>query len=216
MKKLSTSFIVAIAAVGLTLGACKKKEEKAAAPPPAPAPAPAPAPPAPTPAPADPTPAATADFLKVTADHVDAAKGPVDVTFAKWGVTKASFDPANLEGGTAELEIDISSLSSGIPDRDAHLQSADFLDVGKFATATVKVDNVKKTGDATYSADATTNLHGVEKKLAITFDVVSKTDDSVTVKTKVPFSRADFGMTAVTDKVKPEVTLEAQMTLKKM
>jgi len=160
-------------------------------------------------------PAVAADYLKVIGDHVDASKGKVEVTFAKWSVTKASFDPANLEGGTAELSIDPTSLSSGIPDRDAHLQSPDFLDVGKFATVTVKVDNVKKAGDKSYTADATLNLHGVEKKLAITFEAVASTADSVTVKTSVPFNRIDFQVAGVQDKVKPELTLEAVLTLKK-
>ncbi len=160
-------------------------------------------------------PAVAADYLKVIGDHVDATKGKVEVTFAKWSVTKASFDPANLEGGTAELSIDPTSLSSGIPDRDAHLQSPDFLDVAKFATVTVKVDNVKKSGEKTYTADATLNLHGVEKKLPVSFDVVNSTADSVTVKTSVPFSRLDYGIAGVQDKVKPELTLEAVLTLKK-
>jgi polyisoprenoid-binding protein YceI len=150
------------------------------------------------------------------ADHVDAAKGPVDVTLGKWTVTKATFDPANLEGGTAEIEVDLTALSSGIPDRDAHLQSPDFLDTAKFAKATAKVDNVKKSGEKTYTADVALNLHGVEKKMSTTFEVVASTADSVTVKVKQGLSRVDFGMTAVQDKVKPELVIDAQLTFKKM
>jgi polyisoprenoid-binding protein YceI len=158
---------------------------------------------------------AQADYVKVTADHVDAGKGKVDVVFSKWSVTKASFDPANLEGGTAELSIDLTSLSSGIPDRDGHLQTPDFLDTAKFATAMVKVDNVKKS-DSGYTADALLNLHGVEKKLAITFTVTATTADSVTIKISYPFSRLDFQIAGVQDKVKPDVVFDAQITVKKM
>ena len=224
MKKLGKFLVIAVAAIGLSAAGCKKKNENAGGGSGTAAAGTGSGTAAGTgsgTAAVDPNagsgaaPAVAADYLKVIGDHVDATKGKVEVTFAKWSVTKASFDPANLEGGTAELSIDPTSLSSGIPDRDAHLQSPDFLDVAKFAAVTVKVDNVKKAGDKSYSADATLSLHGVEKKLAITFDVVASTADSVTVKTAVPFNRLDFSIAGVQDKVKPELTLEAVLTLKK-
>ena len=161
-------------------------------------------------------PAVAADYLKVIGDHVDATKGKVEVTFAKWSVTKASFDPANLEGGTAELEIDAAALSTGVTKRDDHLRSSDYLDVAKFPLATVKVANVKKAGDKAYTADATVNIHGVEKVWNIKFDVVGSTADSVTVKFSQPFSRVDFGVggTTAEESAKPEVKIEGQLTLK--
>ena len=232
MKKLGKFLVIAVAAIGLSAAGCKKKNENAGGGSGTAAAGTGSGTAAGTgagtaagtgsgTAAVDPNagsgaaPAVAADYLKVIGDHVNATKGKVEVTFAKWSVIKASFDPANLEGGTAELSIDPTSLSSGIPDRDAHLKSTDFLDVAKFTTVTVKVDNVKKSGEKTYTADATLNLHGVERKLPITFDVVGSTADSVTVKTSVPFSRLDFAIAGVQDKVKPELTLEAVLTLKK-
>lgn len=232
MKKLGKFLVIAVAAIGLSAAGCKKKNENAGGGSGTAAAGTGSGTAAGTgagtaagtgsgTAAVDPNagsgaaPAVAADYLKVIGDHVDATKGKVEVTFAKWSVTKASFDPANLEGGTAELSIDPTSLSSGIPDRDAHLKSTDFLDVAKFTTVTVKVDNVKKSGEKTYTADATLNLHGVEKKLPVSFDVVGSTADSVTVKTSVPFNRLDFQVAGVQDKVKPELTLEAVLTLKK-
>lgn len=38
-------------------------------------------------------------------------------------------DEANPDRSTVEVEIDASSIDTGVPDRDAHLRSADFLDV---------------------------------------------------------------------------------------
>src|ERR1700744_245725 len=80
---------------------------------------------------------------------------PVRVTFEKFKVTKASFDPKKIEGGKATIEIDATSLKSGIAKRDAHLNTPDFLDTAKYATITVDVDGVKKKADKTYSANAT-------------------------------------------------------------
>ncbi len=222
MKKLGTILVIAVASIGLAAAGCGKKKNDGggAGSGTAAAGSGTAAAGSGSGTAADPNagsgaaPAVAADYLKVIGDHVDATKGKVEVVFAKWSVVKASFDPANLEGGTAELEIDPTSLSSGIPDRDAHLQSPDFLDVAKFAKVTVKVDNVKKAADG-YTADATVNLHGVEKKLPVTFTVVTSTADSVTVKTSVPFSRLDFAIAGVQDKVKPELTLEAVLTFKK-
>lgn len=166
------------------------------------------------------TPATAGDYVKVHADHVDATKGKVEVVFSKWEVKSAKFDPANLEGGTAELDIEAGSLSSGIADRDAHLNTPDFLDTVKWPKINVKVDNVKKAGsDKAYTADATVNMHGVEKKIPVKFDVVASTADSVTIKTNTPFSRKDWnvgGDGGPKDTVKFDLILDAQLTLKKM
>lgn len=224
MKHLGKTLVIALAAFTLAATGCggKKKDNAgagsgtgtgsgtAATPtPPAPTPTPAPTPPAPTPA-------VAADYIKILADHVDAAKGPVTVTFSSWKVTEAKFDPANLEGATATIEVDPTSLASGEPKRDEHLKSPDFLDAAKFLTATGKVGNVKKTGDAAYSADLSVSIHGVEKVWPVTFTVVSSTPDSVTIALKQPFSRADFSVgPKEVDNIKNEVTLDAVVTFKK-
>jgi polyisoprenoid-binding protein YceI len=229
MKKL----LVTAIALTLAVTGCKKKEETPAAPP-APATAtggtapatggtapatggtaPATGGTAPATGGTAQTPDPTADYLRIAADHVDPAKGKVDVIFSKWTVKAAKFDPANLEGGTAEIEVDPSLLASGIDKRDAHLKTADYLDVVKFPTATVKVANVKKTGDKAYTAEATVNIHGVEKTWTLPFEVVSSTADSVQIKFNYPFSRADFSIGPVeVDNVKTEVELQGQLTLK--
>ena len=200
MKKLGTFLVIAVAAIGLSAAGCKKKKENAGG----------------GSGTAAVAPAAAVDHIKVVAQHVDAAKGPVDVVFNKWAVTKASFDPANLEGGTAEIEVDIASLTTGIGDRDAHLQSPDLFDVAKFAKATVKIDNVKKASETSYTADATFSIHGVEKKVPTKFEVTASTADSVTVKVSQPINRNDFGVGGVPDKVQADVVLDVQLTLKKI
>ncbi|MBI4951493.1 MAG: YceI family protein [Myxococcales bacterium] len=167
---------------------------------------------------AKPDPQEDVDHIKLVADHVDPKKGKVEVVFSKWTVKKASFDPANLEGGTAEIEVDPLSLSSGVADRDKHLKSPDYLDAAKFATATVKVDKVKKTGDKAYSAEATISIHGIEKKWSMSFEVVSSTADSVRIKFAQPFNRRDFevgGKGDDKDTVKLDVELRGLLTLKK-
>jgi polyisoprenoid-binding protein YceI len=202
----------------LAVAGCKKAEETPKADPQPTQPQPAqPQPQAQPPAPPPPVAQDGADYLKVRADNSDPTKPSVDVVFASWKVVKASFDPANLEGGTAEIEVDPASLSSGIPKRDNHLKNPDYLDVTKFPTATVKVANVKKTGDKSYTADATMNIHGIEKTWSLPFEVVSATADSVQVKFSQPFSRLDFqiGKPEAEDSSKEQVVLEGLLTIKK-
>lgn len=216
MKKLS--FLMLAAA--LAFAGCNKKKEEPKAPPAPAEPAPAPAPePAPAPAPA-PTPAAAADSISVFATHNPAKPtDPVEVKIQAFKVVKASFDPANLEGGTAELELDMNSISTDDQKRTDHLKSPDFIDVGKFAMATVKVDNVKKSADNKYTADATINFHGVEKKYPIAFDVVETMADGVKIAVEHKFSRMDFSVGGDPNDPKggisADLTLKASLTLKK-
>jgi polyisoprenoid-binding protein YceI len=221
MKKISIALVSVLA---LSLGACKKKEE---APPPAPVePAPAPAPaeppkaePAPAPEPTAQAPAEDkADYVKVFAGHKEPKPtDPVEVGFQKFTVTKSTIkDLANLEGSTAELEIDLTSLKTDAPKRDAHLNSPDYLDTAKNPKATVKIENVKKAGDNKYTADAKVSAHGVEKKFPVAFDVVETTADAVRVKGEQNFTLADFKLGKEKDEgVAPDLTIKLQLTLKK-
>ena len=159
----------------------------------------------------------TADKLEIFAQHTDPKKPDVTVTFSGITVVEAKFDPEKIEGGTATIEVDLGSLKSGVDDRDAHLKNPDYLEVDKFPKATIKVDNVKKTGDNAYSADATVNVHGVEQKVPVTFTVADKTADSVRINGEAKFSRLDFkvGKAEKDEGSKEAMTAKLQVTLKK-
>ncbi len=219
MKNLSFVFLAA----ALAFAGCKKKPEEAKAPPaPAePAPAPAPAPevkpnePAPAPAPV------AADSISVFATHTEPKPvDPVEVKINTFKVVKADFDPAKVEGGTAEIELDLSSISTDDQKRTDHLKTPDFIDTSKFATANVKIDNVKKTGENKYSADATVKFRDIEKKYPIAFDVTETTADGIRIQLEHKFSRVDFGVGKDSKDPKvapvaPELTLKASLGLKK-
>lgn len=166
----------------------------------------------------------TADWIKVHATHFEKKEGdPVEVKFETFKVTKADFDPKKIEGGTATIEIDLTSLKSGDDQRDEHLKTPDYIDVKKFATAVVEIGNVKKKDDKNFTADAKVKFHGVDKKYPVTFEVVEVKDDSIRIKGEHTFKRLDFKVGKKPgadqkkgeDGVADEMTVKMQLTLKK-
>jgi polyisoprenoid-binding protein YceI len=128
------------------------------------------------------------------ASEEDLASDPVVVHFDRFAVTKARFDPDHLEGGTATIELDMTSIKTGSRERDHDLQSPDYIDVGRFATATVDVTNVKQRSATTYTADAAVAFRGVTRTYPVSFRVLSTTGRSVRIKGEQTFSRLDFGV----------------------
>lgn len=167
-------------------------------------------------APAD----ANADFITVYAEHAEKKPtDPVVVSFDKFTVKKATFDPQKVEGGSATIEVDLASLKSGSDKRDKHLTTADYIDTTKFTTMTIDVGNVKKKADNTYTADAKVKLRGVDKTYPVTFEVVEAKDDWIRVKGEHKFGRLDFKVgkekTGPDESVAQDLTVKLQLTLKK-
>ncbi len=135
------------------------------------------------------------DALVIKANHVEPKPDdPVEVRLTGLEVVKAQFDPANIEGGTAQIEIDLSGLTSGSEMRDGHLKSADYLDVAQFAKITVDVSDIKKAGDA-YTAKLVVDAHGKQITWdAVPFKVTKTEGDAISVELSHKFKRTDFGI----------------------
>ena len=163
-------------------------------------------------------PAANADRVEVLARHNKRASSedldtdPVVVHFDKFAVAKAHFDPTNLEGGTATIELDLASIKTGSIERDEDLKSPEYFDLARFATATIEVANVKKQADTKYTAAATVAFHGVTKTYQVTFEVLATTADTVRIKGEHAFSRLDFSLSSDPDK-DPEQRIDAMLTI---
>jgi polyisoprenoid-binding protein YceI len=78
-----------------------------------------------------------------------------------------TLDEANPENSKIDVEIDVTSISSGFDKLDTHLKSADFLNVEKNPTATFKSTSVKKTGDKTADITGDFTLNGVTKPITL-------------------------------------------------
>jgi polyisoprenoid-binding protein YceI len=212
--------LMIVSAAALISGACGNKEETTTEQPVAQPEQPVAQPEQPAAQPEQPAAPAGADYIKLWATHEPTTEtDPVEITVQGFKVLSAQFDPANLENGTAELELDLTTIKSNDPKRDGHLATPDYLDTGKFGKATVKISEVKKVDDDTFSAKADVSFRDQTKSFPIQFDVVEKMADGVRVKGQHEFSRLDFGVGKEPDgkneRVAKNVKIEMQLTLKK-
>ena len=211
---------LSVALLSLSLGACKK-DEKSSEPAPAevePAAAKAPgAEPeqAPTPEPAKVAPAETGDYFYVEGSHADPKPDdPVKVSFPEVKVVQSAIDVTKMTEATAEIEVSMASIDSSVPKRDGHLGSPDYLDSAKFATATIKITDVKQKEGDSYTAKSEVTVHGVSKTWDVEFKVVEKADAAITIEAEHKFSRLDFGIgKAEGDSVATDVIAKLRVTL---
>ena len=180
------------------------------------------APTTPAPQPAEPVAPAIdpkADFIRVRVSHNPPKDGdPVEVGFGKFSVTSVSMPDTNkLVGAKAEVEIDLTSLTSGIVKRDEHLKSPDYLEAGVFHKGTIKISDVKKAdGENSYTAKVAIDVHGVKKVMTVAFETVEVTDEGIRAAGEHTFKRSDFGVgKAEGDTTAGEVTLQFQLSFKK-
>ena len=156
------------------------------------------------------------DSIVVYASHAEKKPtDPVAVKIEKFKVVKAKVDPKNLEGGTATIELDLTSIKTDSSKRDKDLKAPDYLDAGKFGTATIDIANVKKKDGNSYTADATVTIKGVAVKRPVQFEVVESLPDGVKIKGEHAFTRKDVKIgKEVGDSVAQDLKIVLQLTLK--
>ncbi len=77
------------------------------------------------------------------------------------------FDPSAPQAATVEATIDARSLWTGEPDRDAHLKSADFLDVEHHPSITFKGRCAEQMGDHDYIVAGELSIRGVTRPVTL-------------------------------------------------
>ncbi len=132
-----------------------------------------------------------------------------------------TFDAAEPEAATVNVEIKTDSVDSNADRRDNHLKSPDFFNVREFPAITFKSTGVTKTGDKTMDIAGDLTMHGVTKSITASatfggegekgrFGYRAGFDIQFTV------NRTDFGMDTYSDtgmlgdEVKIMIGLEGQ------
>ncbi|WP_456294558.1 YceI family protein [Vibrio sp. AK197] len=88
-----------------------------------------------------------------------------------------SYDPADVAASKVSVTIDTTSLDSNHAERDKHIRSGDFINAGKFSTATFNSTSVKDKGDGQLEINGDLTLHGVTKPITIDAELVGAGED---------------------------------------
>ena len=133
--------------------------------------------------------------------------------------------PDNPLDASVEASIDLSSIDTNNPDRDAHLRSSDFFDVEQHPTMTYRSTGIRPARGG-FVVDGELSLHGVTRPVSLDLQLEGFLPSSPFGDTRVGFTatgeinRGDFGISfglvdtggvAVSDKV--QITLEVEAIL---
>ncbi len=137
---------------------------------------------------------------------------------------KIVLDDKEVAKSAVDATIDVTTVDTGVTQRDTHLKSADFFDSAKYPTMTFKSTSVRKSGDDLEVAGDLT-LHGVTKPVTLHV-TTSKEQTGMDGKSlargfeaTTTLHRQDFGLVwngtlksgdkALADDVKIDINIEA-------
>ena len=112
-----------------------------------------------------------------------------------------SLDETDLTKSRVEASIDAASINTRDDQRDAHLKSADFLDLEKFPTLSFKATKITRVADGELAVAGELTIHGVTRNVVFTVegptppakDPWGNTRLGLSATTKI--NRKDFGLT---------------------
>jgi polyisoprenoid-binding protein YceI len=101
---------------------------------------------------------------------------------------------------SVEASVDLSSISTGNSDRDAHLRSADFFDVDQHTTLEYRSTGIRYDDDEGFVVDGELTLRGVTKQVPLALEIHGFQESTPFGDTRTGFTatgeidRRDFGV----------------------
>jgi polyisoprenoid-binding protein YceI len=117
--------------------------------------------------------------------------------FARWSGS-IELDEKDLTRSSVEVRIDAASIDTQVADRDAHLKSADFLDVAKYPELTFRSRRIERKGEG-YRVVGDLSLHGVVREVALEAEFAGTGKDPwgnerAGFSAKASLDRREFGL----------------------
>ncbi len=104
---------------------------------------------------------------------------------------KLELDGADITRSHIEATIAAVTINTRDPQRDAHLKSADFLDVERFPTLNFKSTDVSRTGEVELAVSGELTIHGVTREVVLAVEGPS-------APMKDPWGNTRIGLSAIT------------------
>ncbi len=109
-------------------------------------------------------------------------------------------DPPDLAQLSAEVEIEVNSLTTGHQARDEHLRSQEILDAAAYPKILFKTKRIKGIGDNRATADADLTIRGLTRAVSFEFACLGPVKSPFSGKASVGFrgatqiKREDYGI----------------------
>ncbi len=112
------------------------------------------------------------------------------------------------------FRIKAASINTGIPDRDKHLQTADFFEVEKYPVITFVSKTIEKIDTTHFRINGTFTMHGVSKEMSIPFEVTYEDGNTIGIHLETMVNRithgvgVDFKHSAIENFVSEEIVVK--------
>ncbi len=104
------------------------------------------------------------------------------------------FDPAQPEKSSANLRIDVASLTTGNDEADAIAVDPDWLDKAHAPYATFKSISIRPLGGERYEAKGMLNIRNQERDIAVQFNRSEQTGGKDVITGDFVINRSEFGI----------------------
>ncbi|MCF2588205.1 YceI family protein [Brevibacterium sp. UCMA 11752] len=137
---------------------------------------------------------------------------------------KAVIDAADLSNAEITITIDVDSVDTRTPDRDAHLRSADFFGVENYPTITFKSTGVDEVEEGSYIVNGDLTIRDITRPVSVPLELLGVDRDQngdlrAGLEGKRRIDRKDWGVTWNTTLdsggllVSDKITLEFELSL---
>lgn len=85
--------------------------------------------------------------------------------------------------------IQAKSITTGIPDRDDHLRTADFFEVEKYPEIRFESSEIRMIAENSYEAKGIFSMHGISEERSLPFEVVHEEGNTLGIKLETSVNR---------------------------
>lgn len=117
---------------------------------------------------------------------------PFSGTFKSW-TARIDYDPAHPEAAHIAVTIDMTSATTGDPQRDEALPGADWFDIATHPQATFEATGFTPHGGDTFETAGTLSIRGISKAVTLPFTLAVQ-GDTAHVTGKADLVRTSFGV----------------------